>query len=58
MIVEPAGIGGGIVTAVEDRLQVQHNIGVRIGQGDADAWQALPQCDSPDLIAVALATAG
>ena len=56
-IVTPTGIGGGIVTTIEDCLQVEHDIGVCIGQGDADTWQALPQCYSPDLIAVALATA-
>jgi ubiquinone biosynthesis protein COQ9 len=57
MIIEPTSISSGIVTAVKDRLQVQHDIGGIISQGNADAWQALPQCYSPNFIAISLATA-
>ena len=56
-MVKPTVIGGSIVTTVADGLQVEHDIGVCTGQGDADAGQALAQRYSPDLIAVSLATA-
>jgi hypothetical protein len=46
-IVHPTGIAALVIAAIEDLLQVEHDVGIAIGQRHANARQGLAQPDRP-----------